>query len=43
MLSKKDKEDNKKKILKDVGMMKITQESVNLKHKVWVLIPMSLT
>ena len=42
MLSKKDIEDNKKKIMEDVGVMKITQELVELRRKVCVLIPMSL-
>ena len=43
MLSKKDKEDNKMKIMEDVGVTTITQELVELTRKVWVLIPMSLT
>ena len=43
MLSKKVKEENKEKILEDVGVMNIIQELVELRHKVWVLIPASLT
>ena len=42
MLFKKDKEDNRKTILEDVGVMKLTQKFLELRHKVWVLIPMSL-
>ena len=42
MLYKKDKEDSKITMLEDVGVMKLTQEFLELKHKVWVLIPMSL-
>ena len=42
MLSKKDKEDNKEQIMEDVGVMTITQELVELRRKVWMLIPMSL-
>ena len=42
MLSKKNKEDNKKTILEDVGVMSITQELVELRRKVWVLILASL-
>ena len=43
MLYKKAKEDNKKTMLEDIGVMKLTQELVVLRGKVWVLIPMSLT
>ena len=43
MLCKKAREDNKKKTMEEVGVMTITQELVELRHKVWVLIPMSLT
>ena len=43
MLSRKAKEDNKKKIMEDVGVTNITQELVELRHKVWVLISASLT
>ena len=43
MLYKKAKEDNKKTMLEDIGVMKLTQELVALRGKVWVLIPMSLT
>ena len=43
MLYKKTKEDNKKTMLEDIGVMKLTQELVALRGKVWVLIPMSLT
>ena len=42
MLSKKNKKDNKKKIMEDVGVIIITQELVELRLKVWMLIPMSL-
>ena len=42
MLCKKTKEDNKKTMLEDVGVTKLTQELVALRGKVWVLIPMSL-
>ena len=42
MLYKKAKEDNKKTMLEDIGVMKLTQELVVLRGKVWVLIPMSL-
>ena len=42
MLYKKAKEDNKKTILEDIGVMKLTQGLVTLRGKVWV-IPMSLT
>ena len=42
MLSK-DKEDNKKTVMEDVGVTKLTQELVELRGKVWVLIPKSLT
>ena len=41
MLSRKAKEDNKKKILENVGVINITQELAELRHKVWVLIPAS--
>ena len=37
MLYKKAKEDNKKTILEDIGVMKLTQELVALRGKVWVL------
>ena len=43
MLYKKAKEDNKKTMLEDIGVMKLTQELVALRGKVWVLITMSLT
>ena len=43
MLPKKAKEDNSTKILKKIRVMNITQELVELRHKVWVLIPASLT
>ena len=43
MLYKKAKEDNKKTILEDIGVMKVTQELVALRGKMWVLIPTSLT
>ena len=43
MLSRKTKENNKKKVMEDVGVMNITQELVELRCKVWVLIPASLT
>ena len=43
MLYKKAKEDNKKTMLEDIGVMKLTQELVALRGKVWVLIPTSLT
>ena len=43
MLWNKIKEDNKKTMLEDVGVMKLTQELVALRGKVWVLIPTSLT
>ena len=43
MLWNKIKEDNKKTMLEDVGVMKLTQEVLELRRKVWVLIPMSLT
>ena len=43
MLYKKAKEDNKKTMLDDIGVMKLTQELVELRGKVWVLIPASLT
>ena len=43
MLSKKVNEDNRKKIMEDVGVTNITQKLVELRHKVWVLIPASLT
>ena len=42
MLSKKAK-DNKKKTLKNIGVMNITKESVELRFTQWVLIPVSLT
>ena len=42
MLFKKTKEDNKKTMLEDVGVTKLTQELVALRGKVWVLIPTSL-
>ena len=42
MLCKKTKEDNKKTMLEDVGVMKPTQEFLELRRKVWVVIPMSL-
>ena len=42
MLSRKAKEDTKKKILEEVGVMNITQELVELRCKVWMLIPASL-
>ena len=34
MLSKKSKENNKKKILEDIGVMRTTQKLVGLRHKV---------
>ena len=43
MLCKKTKEDNKKTMLEDVAVMKPIQEFLELRHKVWVLIPMSFT
>ena len=43
MLCKKDKEDNKKTILEDIRVMKLTQEFLELRCTVWVLILMSLT
>ena len=43
MLSKKDKGDTKKRIMKDIGVTNITQELLELRYKVWVLIPVSLT
>ena len=43
MLGKIDREDNKKTMLEDVGVMKLTQEFMELYGKVWVLIPMNLT
>ena len=43
MLCKKKKEDNKETMLEDIGVMKLAQELVALKFKVWVLILMSLT
>ena len=43
MLCKKTKGDNKETMLEDIGVMKLTQELVALKGKVWVLIPTSLT
>ena len=43
MLYKKAKKDNKRTMLEDIGVMKLTQELVVLRGKVWVLIPMSLT
>ena len=43
MLSKKDILDNKKTIMEDVGVTKLTQELVELRGKVWALIPTSLT
>ena len=42
MLYKKAKEDNKT-MLEDIGVMKLTQELVALRGKVWVFIPMSLS
>ena len=42
MQCKKAKEDNKKTMLEDIGVMKLTQELVALKGKVWVLLPTSL-
>ena len=42
MLYKKTKEDNKKTMLKNIGVMKRTQELVALRGKVWVLILTSL-
>ena len=42
-MCKKGKEDNKKTMLEDVGVMKLTQEFLELRCKVWVLIPMSIT
>ena len=43
MLSKKVKEDNRKKIMEGVGVTNIIQELVELRRKVRVLIPASLT
>ena len=43
MLSKKIKEDNMKKIMEGIGIMNITRELVELRRKVWLLIPASLT
>ena len=43
MLCRKTKEDTKKTMLEDIGVMKLTQELVVLRGKVWVLIPTSLT
>ena len=43
MLSEKAEDDKGRKILKDVGLTSITQELVELRRKVWVLIPASLT
>ena len=43
MLYKKAKEDNKKTMLEDIGVMELTQELLALRSKVWVLIPTSLT
>ena len=43
MLCKKHKEDNRKAIFKDVGVMKLTQKFLELRCKMWVLISMSLT
>ena len=43
MLFKKAKEDNKRTMLEYIGVMKLTQELVALRGKVWVLIPTSLT
>ena len=43
MMCKKTKEDNKGTMLEDIGVMKLTQELVVLRGKVWVLIPTSLT
>ena len=42
MLSKKAKEDNNKEIVKDVGVMNITWEFLELSRKVLVLIQVSL-
>ena len=42
MLYKKNREDNKTTMLKDVGVMKLTQEFLELRHKVCVLILTSL-
>ena len=43
MLYKKTEEDNKETMLEDIGVMKLTQELVVLRGKVWVLKAMSLT
>ena len=43
MLSRKAKEDNKKKIMEDVGVTKLTKELLELRGKVWALIVVSLT
>ena len=43
MLYSKTKEDNKETMLEDIGVMKLTQELVVLRGKVWVLIPTNLT
>ena len=40
MLSRKAKEDNKKKIMEGIGVTAITQELVELRCKAWVLIVM---
>ena len=43
MLYNKAKGDNKKQILENEGVTKITREFVGFGHKVWVLITISLT
>ena len=43
MLCNNTKEDNKMTMLEDVVVMKPTQEFLELRRKVWVLIPTSLT
>ena len=42
VLCRKAKEDNKKKIMEDVGVTKLTQELVELSSKFWAVILVSL-
>ena len=42
MLCKKAREDYKKTVIEDIGVKKLTQELVELRGKVWALIPTSL-